>query len=859
MINNINMYKLYDGVINNEELTTKVLNHYGFNSKDLAELIDKGVLERIKRGHYSFLDVDNLYLYGKRLIFIEDYAKAENCFLTCYELNPNHIGACFQLFLRSVDTKQYSNAFDYFETLHNIDDPYYVKDTNLFLHLLSFVTDIPNKYKKYAFRLKYEDVCIDINNKRYKNKPLRNKIRKSIMKNKFSHALELTNDLMRGDNSIHVQDLITKYLIHQVIRVEAISRNQIIEFINTKQYDQIVSILEKKEDRHNLSLCDQYTLWIAKNILIIKETNTVPKYKNLKTQNMFHAMDCNNFQLALEICKSLNSKNNIDVSKNTIYMLLKDVCELINEMSNLNNEGALETEQADQTAIEAISTSEQKETSFEVKCDSVSFADIAKSLFKKDMDEAFDKISVYMSSINKENYEFLVVDLIKIGMLENDFTFRKTMTLLSCLSKDDFKFDASTYIQEFYIALAENKFDEARIYLDIICNANKIDENYILTDGLLQVLDNTEKSLQYKKKASLVYTDESGLQKQEINTLTVIPDNNYSLAQDIQTGSDTSLDFYESKTTELCDIICEEVEQPKPNTKTLIENNMDNDEEFIESKHSLLLKNKGIVLLEPMKKDRRRRLHDLVERYPDMVSFSVGEGTKRRIVIRYKPIITEYVDYKILSGEAKDAYKARDYDGAMDKFLQLLQVGNNPPAWVYGNIGLCHMKKYCLNVAIDYLTVADYLSQKQNVKYGYTELIARLNYSTAKKDAKPIVKMDIEEFESDENNYGIKNVEQITKFISETGLDVESACKHFGMNDEQIDTVRLIYAKDFYSQGWYEKGEEFLKSVEQSKNKTKHTTSLYKEIQRDKKFYANRIQENPRQLSLTMKPRKKNK
>ena len=39
MINQENLNKLYEGVIDNKELTTRELATYGFNSKDLAALI----------------------------------------------------------------------------------------------------------------------------------------------------------------------------------------------------------------------------------------------------------------------------------------------------------------------------------------------------------------------------------------------------------------------------------------------------------------------------------------------------------------------------------------------------------------------------------------------------------------------------------------------------------------------------------------------------------------------------------------------------------------------------------------------------------------------------------------------------
>ena len=68
MINEENLNKMYDGLIDDRELTTKELNSYGFSSKDLTHLISDGFLVRIERGHYSILSIDNLFHYGKQLI-----------------------------------------------------------------------------------------------------------------------------------------------------------------------------------------------------------------------------------------------------------------------------------------------------------------------------------------------------------------------------------------------------------------------------------------------------------------------------------------------------------------------------------------------------------------------------------------------------------------------------------------------------------------------------------------------------------------------------------------------------------------------------------------------------------------------
>ena len=282
----------------------------------------------------------------------------------------------------------------------------------------------------------------------------------------------------------------------------------------------------------------------------------------------------------------------------------------------------------------------------------------------------------------------------------------------------------------------------------------------------------------------------------------------------------------------------------------------DSEKEFIESKHELLLNGQGMVLLRPMNNERRKRIHDMVKEYPDMVSFSIGEGDNIQIVLRYKPFIDEYVDVKNLINMGNLAYKEGNYDSCIEDYLQLLQFGE-PKAFVYAKLGLAYMKKWEKDIAIDYFTIATQLSKQEDGQFDFTELIASLNGLIDKEDKKPRFRMRTEDFGNDiQNHYGIENLDEITSYILECGLDVETACQELGMTDEQIDTIRLIFAREFYSQGNYEKGDQFLKTVEKSKNKTKFTSKLFDEVRRNKRFYINRPSEKPQQLVLTLQPKK---
>lgn len=844
MINEENLHKLYEGIINGNELTTKELNGYGFNSKDLVDLIEQGSLERVKRGHYSFLSIDELFYYGKKLIAEKEYDKATKCFKKCYELDKNHSGACFQLFLRSISKKDYKLAFQYFEVLSDTENPYYNADSNFYLYLLSIITDIPDKYKEYVRYLKIEDIRVYSQDKRYQDIPQQNKIRIAVLQRKFSYALKQLNDLTAKHGSLTVQEIITRTLLFQAIEIENISKNTLMELAKNKSYEEIIDYLETKQKRHNLSLTDTYTLKLVNEIINLQKTQQIPEKTIFQSENLFEAINENNYELALSLSESYNIKKNINNSKNTIYLLLSDICSMIKQISSPSQtpteiiEDQFASETAEKVLYEQPFLSETNISS------GTSFSDVIGFLMKSDLENAFRALKNYLESINKKEYEFLIVNLIKLSLIENDKAFTKPMTALTYVSRESFKFDISNYIQEFYVTLSQNRFDEARIYLDIISNSNKLGQNCILTEELLQVLNNAESMIGYKRNNLILNNAEKAFVKSQ------------------------GLSIPQSNTNSTSDKISKTITQTEPSrvieslvedkTSSLIETR-NSEKEFIESKHELLLNDQEIILLRPMDIEKRKRIHNMVKEHPDMVSFSIGEGDNRQIVLRYKMPFDTDLNISEIIKNSKEAYLNERYEDSI-KLLKQTFVLKSPKSFVYAYIGLSYLKIQNMNQAIKYLTVATELSKTEDKKYNFEELIAKLKgkkISVDKdkdEDVKPYVEINENIFmEEKDKYYGIKNFEEIAYLVFHDGIDINTACLIFFLRDEQINIVKLIFAREYYSQKNYEFGDKLLKIVESSNNKTSFVINLLDEIRKNKKFYCNRNHGNEGRLVLSLK------
>lgn len=802
MIDAENLNKMYEGVINNQELTTKELNSYGFNSKDLATLIEGGSLERIKRGHYSFKLVEDLYNYGKSLVSMQEYDKAKLCFEKCYELDPKHFGVCFQLFLRCIQDRDYEKAFEYFDHIFETDNKYYKKDINYYLYLLSLITELPEKYREYAKSLEFGDMIVDVNDKRYNDISAHNKIRLLSLKQRFKSAYKNLIDLTNQNDRLCIQDNITKTLLNEAITEQNITNQTVVKLINDKKYEEVIEYLEKIQNRHNLSKSSKYILSLVKDLTEIMKTGQIPEKQIFYTDSLSEAINGKNYELAFYLVLAHIKKFKVKANDDAVYLLLFEIKKLVDEKNKtVGIEQHEEQSQAIQTAT--VSTS---------SCNT--FADIISYLMKSDLDNALITLRNYLESIGKKQYEFLIRDLIRISVLEKDTAFTKPMVALTFIVSNNFEFNIPEYIKDFYENLVQNNFDKARLYLDVISESNRLGHTCILTEGLEQALNNAENMSNYSKVEQPTIEQPQSVE------------NKYTVTNDQKLLQSKEQSFSKSQTPQ--------------------SNNKNEDYKFINKKLERLYK-KGIVVLKPMRNEKMQDVFNIVKGLPDVVAFVIGSDNSRQIVLRYKPFIKEYLNFKKLHSLGDRAYSKGDYDTCISFFRKSLEFGN-PKALVYAKLGLAYMKKFDKKTAIDYFTVATELSKNEDIRYDYTNLIIYLGGLAPEEDEKPCVKMLTTDFGNDiDEYYGTEEVEQVAELIN-SGMTFDDACLSVGLDEEQKNIVSLIFAKECYAQENYTMGDQFLKRVERSKNKTKFIKSLFEEVRKNKIFYKNRIEKGQKLL-----------
>lgn len=518
----------------------------------------------------------------------------------------------------------------------------------------------------------------------------------------------------------------------------------------------------------------------------IKENHIIPEKKIFDTFNLFEAIDAENYELALSLYNSDEKRKKED--KNPMYLLL---CKVTDEIQKNIKFKTYMKEKIDVNPIENIVTI----TNYNI------FDDMMGYLKRQDFHGCFGVLRSYLVHINKEEYEFLIVNLIQIDFLQNDIYFTRAFNALNDLQQDTFDLDISGYVRDFHIFISQENYEEAKLYLDIISKMKDL----VQSEFLVEVLEYTLRSLSTK------------LNNRKNNTTTITEE--LSVPENI-------------------------TEKENQNTIDSQKVEVDDDILLINKKLDEVYKN-GIVLLEPMSSERIKGIHSIVKSISDVVSFSIISDNERRVVLRYNPCYDYYVDIKKLLIDGNHAYKRGDFVGCIESYRKVLSFGF-PKTYVYARLGLAYMRIGKISLAIDYLTVATELSKREDNYYDFTELIAKLSG----KMYKPSVKMNVKEFINDMHDYyDVPNAEQILDLVK-SGVRIEEACHMYDLTDEDISIVYLILAKKCYAKEMYISGDSYCKVVEKLPNKTDFVKSLLNEVRRNKKFYKNRVEVFQKQYKI---------
>lgn len=816
MINEEKLNKIYIGLSQGKSLTTKELKSYGLDGNDITALIRKGIIKRVERGLYSFQAVNELYNYGKVILSKRDYENAKLCFQKCRELDPDYLATNFFLFLICIRNKEYPKAFEYFDTCFHSNNPYYESDNRFYLYLLSFITEIPEKYRSIVKEISRESLNAPNDDPRYQDICLQNEIRNLAFEHHFNRAKEFCLLVPKNDR-VKSSNLLTGILLTQVVEQLDKEISDLVVLVQEKQYDEIIEYLETVETQHKLITSEHLILSLAKDIIEITKTGMIPEIKD--SQNKFYsAILAKNYSLALSISKQYLAQKRNSPTTYAINTLLRDVVEIIDKQKSSQKKNLILEENKENKEEKPIISKRAESTS--------TFVEFVDGLITQDLDSSLERLSKYLDKIDKKEFEFLIADLIKIGLLEKDSTYSKALTALSLLHMGIFQFELSTYVKLFYESIAKQETEIAEVYLDILSKAERLNQNCIMIDDLMQVFEIMARR---------------GNQKDD-NLQKVLPSNNledklsnpaYSNIASIDKNEHQSLPKRATtspKTTEMEKKPLNVVSKDQQKNQTISTKKADSHQnEWLENRISEL-EERGIILLEAMTKKEIQEIETRVNNMPNIASFTIGKDKNKQVVLRLKNInqSTDLSDVKL---EGDLAYQEKEYTLCIEKYQQLLRA-DTPNIYVYIRLGLSYMKNHQNDLAIDYLTVANELAKEQNLEFDFSNLLAKLKGET---DTYPKVTLDYFEKQIDEK-YGIENIEKL--LIAK--MNIHQISKQLALTEEEKTLVELILAKKYYTRGQTELGNRYLKLAQRGQNKPKFLQEQVEEVSTNKRYYKYR-------------------
>ena len=252
-----------------------------------------------------------------------------------------------------------------------------------------------------------------------------------------------------------------------------------------------------------------------------------------------------------------------------------------------------------------------------------------------------------------------------------------------------------------------------------------------------------------------------------------------------------------------------------------------------------------IELLDNMEDTSLIEIQKILENNDKVKFFSINIEGKKRLIIKKH----EKTSFKGFNNETEIINLAKYY---MQKHMwsesimmrnKLICHHNNPYSYLYYHNGACYLRMNNIKEAIKYYEIASGVAKLEGADK-YSELddfICKLKYEESVQQKQPSINIDEGVFKKDLNdNYGIDIYNDIVALIEEKDLTLSEACSMFKLNDEKINMVKLMYARNYYSKCLFDSGDKLLKEVEKSSEKTPMIKSLMREIKTNKKYYQYR-------------------
>lgn len=250
--------------------------------------------------------------------------------------------------------------------------------------------------------------------------------------------------------------------------------------------------------------------------------------------------------------------------------------------------------------------------------------------------------------------------------------------------------------------------------------------------------------------------------------------------------------------------------------KELLKQTVTKEENFKRNLMQLIKKEKYLEIIKEIDELRKHRYLNSREMYIYLLTESIINIKTTKVIPKINKTNTIYL---------YDAIKENDFTKAKQLNEQFItkasrDITNDPV-----NILLEKINDLILEIKLEPFEEENSINNKEINK-------------TKNKEIDEIESREIDKISN--TNKELLFAEELAYYIKSENISIDNAQKQFGIIPSQVLLIKLIYARDYFTEGLDELGNKLLKEVEKSKDKNKEVNRFLNEIRSEKKFYKNR-------------------
>ncbi len=748
---------IYEIIMSKDELTTKILNNNGINSKHIRMLIQEGILIRLKRGIYTLSNLDYLYNYGINLLNTNT-EKAIKCLNRCIEIDSNYLKASERLLSIYLESQNYNEAFKCIDFLYKHNPTKY----GIYLYLLNAFSSLDEYYQNICKNMNLSDIEILPKNDYQIFITL-------ILQNYFLKAYQilLENNKFEDENLTLLLRNAKNAFMNEI--------NEEKELIKNHKYQELLIYMKNLLNKRKLSSYEEYILQITLDIIAIFKINIYKEHT--KEENILKLIANKDYKLALELIE-----NGYGLEEDAIHLALKDINKIIRIIEDKKSPSIMESLPKDESMVkQSTNLNEENEDAIMQKTD-----DIQAFLIQK--------------------YDYMVMNNLSILLLDN-ISIEEENIIKSLLNKEsNFKcFTVGKIVPQLVLQRYEELDDRlslikyiknqyrAKLYQDVVINSKKLLRNIYHKDILIILikalvkLNNFDEALYYLNILAADY-DELGINTNINEIIKAIKEHNPNLNAIIN-------NFYDVNKINLS-LYDEILEMLNLNSKN--------------EKCYIVLSNNSNP------NSTNRDIKELSKFFNQIRSFQIYKNTDKQetIVIKTcdKPINKDEILTKIDESLAKKDYlEANRLINIIISALNNSMYGLRQTAKYFSKLGYNYNSLGMYTDAKECFLISEGINQKLNLPYSQKSILEKVE---ANKNEADYLNAKQEEMKQKGLLYLPLERETIYKKYLDTKYKILKLDNKFYMlppREYYIEKKDILEVHEYYDNGFYQKALDKIK------------------------------------------------